>query len=109
MASGQVLAGMMSWRDGGSSASRPDAVGGVFRLQLGGKAWRPMARAMPEECQLPCITVDPMTAAGSMPAPGKTPISPPSMESNGSASDLPAAADPVAEVSMAEGVEEMPG
>lgn len=40
MASGQVFAGMVWRRDGG-------------------KAWCPMAQGMPEECHVPCITVDP--------------------------------------------------
>jgi hypothetical protein len=40
MASGQVLAGMVWRRDGG-------------------KAWRPRARGIPEECHVPRIILDP--------------------------------------------------
>jgi photosystem II stability/assembly factor-like uncharacterized protein len=59
MAQGQVFAGVVRWPGGASMAAPPGTLGGVFRLPVGGTEWEHATQGLPEECHVPCITVDP--------------------------------------------------
>src|SRR5918911_722079 len=59
MADSHVFAGVVRWPGGASMAAPPGTLGGVFRLPLGGTEWEHVTRGLPEECHVPCLTVDP--------------------------------------------------
>ena len=59
MSVGFVYAGVVRWPGGGQMTAPPDTLGGVFRLGVGGSDWEHMTQGLPEECHVPCITVDP--------------------------------------------------
>ncbi len=59
MAKGHVFAGVVRWPGGGSMEAPADTLGGVFRMEVGGRDWQHMTKGLPEICHVPCITVDP--------------------------------------------------
>ena len=59
MADSHVFAGIVRWPGGASMAAPPGTLGGVFRLPLGGTEWEHVTSGLPEECHVPCLTVDP--------------------------------------------------
>ena len=59
MSQGHVFAGIVRWPGGGQLTAPPDTLGGVFRMAVGGGEWEHMTRGLPEECHVPCLTVDP--------------------------------------------------
>ena len=59
MSSGHVFAGVVRWPGGANMSSPPNTLGGVFRLGIGDTRWEQMTKGLPEDCHVPCITVDP--------------------------------------------------
>ena len=59
MAKGHVVVGVVRWPGGANMSSPPGTLGGVFRMPVGGGAWEHVTRGLPEECHVPCVSVDP--------------------------------------------------
>jgi photosystem II stability/assembly factor-like uncharacterized protein len=59
MSQGHVIVGVVRWPGGANMASPPGTLGGVFRMPVGGGTWEHVTRGLPEECHVPCVSVDP--------------------------------------------------
>jgi photosystem II stability/assembly factor-like uncharacterized protein len=59
MAQHHVFVGVVRWPGGTDLSSPPDTLGGVFRMPVEGGEWEHLRSGLPEDCHVPCLTVDP--------------------------------------------------
>jgi photosystem II stability/assembly factor-like uncharacterized protein len=59
MSKGHVFVGAVRWPGGANMTPPPGTLGGIFRLAVGEADWEHLSEGLPEECHVPCLTVDP--------------------------------------------------